>query len=150
MKVILQKPVERLGDPGDVAEVADGYARNYLIPRGLAIRAQKGVVKHAESLKRSHATRLTKQKGEFETLASRLIAAGPVRISARAGEEGRLFGSVTTADVAQAVSEQAGVAIDRKDVHLDDPIRSVGTHEVRVRLFHEVEPVLTVEVVPAE
>jgi large subunit ribosomal protein L9 len=150
MKVILQKPVERLGDPGDVAEVADGYARNYLIPRGLAIRAQKGAVKNAESLKRSHATRLTKQKGEFETLASRLIAAGPVRISARAGEEGRLFGSVTTADVAQAVTEQAGVAIDRKDVHLDDPIRSVGTHEVRVRLFHEVEPVLTVEVVPAE
>jgi large subunit ribosomal protein L9 len=70
-----------------------------------------------------------------------------VRIAARAGEEGRLFGSVTAADVADAVATQTGVTIDRKDVSLEEPIRSVGTHEVRIRLFHEVEPVLTVEVV---
>jgi large subunit ribosomal protein L9 len=150
MKIILQKPVEKLGTPGDVAEVADGYARNYLIPRGLAIKAEKGAVRHAESLKRAHGARLSKQKGEYEAIASRLIAAGAVRISARAGEEGRLFGSVTSADVAQAVSAQAGIDLDRRDVHLEEPIRSVGTHEVRVKLFHEVEPVLTVEVVAAE
>ena len=147
MKIILQKPVDKLGNPGDVAEVADGYARNYLIPRGLAIRAEKGALKHAESLKRSHVSRLSKQKGEYEAIASKLIAAGALRIEARAGEEGKLFGSVTGADVAEAVVAQTGVAIDRKDVHLDEPIRSVGTHEVRVKLFHEVEPVLTVEVV---
>jgi large subunit ribosomal protein L9 len=147
MKVILQKPVDKLGDPGDVAEVADGYARNYLIPRGLAIRANKGAVKHVDSLKRAHVSRLSKQKGEYEALASRLIAAGALTITARAGDEGKLFGSVTAADIVEAASAQTGVTIDRKDVHLDEPIRSVGTHEVRVKLFFEVEPVLTVEVV---
>jgi large subunit ribosomal protein L9 len=147
MKVILQKSVDKLGDPGDIAEVADGYARNYLIPRGMAIRAEKGALKHAESLKRQHGARLTKQKSEYEALASKLISAGALTIAARAGEEGKLFGSVTAADVADAVSAQAGITVDRHDVRLDEPIRSVGTHEVRVRLFHEVEPVLTVEVV---
>ena len=147
MKVILQRTVERLGDPGDVADVADGYARNYLIPRGLAIRAEKGALRHAQSLKRAHETRTSAQKGEFEALAARLIQA-PVVVHARAGEEGKLFGSVTAADVAEALSAQASVSIDRKDVHLDEPIRSVGTHEVRVHLFPEVDPVLTVDVQP--
>ena len=150
MKIILQKTVEKLGAPGDVAEVADGYARNYLIPRGLAVKAEKGSMRHAESLKRAHGARLSKQKGEFEAAASKLIAAGPVRISARAGEEGKLFGSVTAADVAAAVTAQVGVEVDRRDVHLEEAIRSVGTHEVRVKVFAEVEPVLTVEVVAAE
>jgi large subunit ribosomal protein L9 len=147
MKVILQRTVERLGDPGDVADVADGYARNYLIPRGLAIRAEKGALRHAQSLKRAHESRTSAQKGEFEALATRLIQA-PIVVHARAGEEGKLFGSVTAADVAEAVSAQANVSIDRKDVHLDEPIRSVGTHEVRVHLFPEVDPVLTVDVQP--
>jgi large subunit ribosomal protein L9 len=147
MKIILQKPVESLGNPGDVTEVADGYARNYLIPRGLAIKAEKGALKHAESLKRGHLSRLSKQKGEYEAIASKLIAAGALRIEARAGEEGKLFGSVTGADIAEAVAAQTGVALDKKDISLDEPIRSVGTHEIRVKLFHEVEPVLTVEVV---
>ena len=147
MKVILQKTVERLGDPGDVADVADGYARNYLIPRGLAIKAEKGAVRHAERLKRAHETRIKARKGEFESLAARLIQA-PVVVRARAGEEGKLFGSVTAADVAEAVSTQAGVAVDRKDVHLDEPIRSVGTHEVRIHLVPEVDPVLTIDVHP--
>jgi len=147
MKVILQKPVDNLGDPGDIAEVADGYARNYLIPRGMAVKAEKGALQHAEALKRAHVSRLSKQKGEYEAIASKLIAAGTLTIAARAGEEGKLFGSVTGADIAEAVSAQAGVALDKKDVYLDEPIRSIGTHEVRVKLFHEVEPVLTVEVV---
>jgi large subunit ribosomal protein L9 len=146
MKVILQRTVERLGDPGDVADVADGYARNYLIPRGLAIRAEKGALRHAQSLKRAHESRTSAQKGEFEALATRLIQA-PIVVHARAGEEGKLFGSVTAAEIADAVSARSGIAVDRKDVHLDEPIRSVGTHEVRLKLFHEVEPVLTIEVV---
>ena len=147
MKVILQKPVDNLGDPGDIAEVADGYARNYLIPRGMAIKAQRGALKHAEVLKKGHAARQSRQKGEYEALASRLIAEGPLRIGARAGDEGKLFGSVTAADIADAVAVQAGVRVDRRDIHLDEPIRSVGVHEVRVKLFQEVEPVLTVEVI---
>ena len=147
MKIVLQKPVEKLGEPGDVAEVADGYARNYLIPRGLAIKADRGAAKQADVLKRAHQSKLSQRKGEYEALASKLISSGSLRISARAGDEGKLFGSVTAADIAEAVAAQAGVTIDRRDVHITEPIRSVGTHEVRVKLFHEVEPILTVEVV---
>ena len=146
MKIILQKPVDKLGDPGDIVDVADGFARNYLVPRGLAVRAEKGALKHAQDLKRAHVSRRSKQKVEFEALASKLIAAGPLRISAKAGEEGKLFGSVTAADIAEAVSARAGIDVDRRDVHLDEAIRSVGSHEVRVKLFPEVEPILTVEV----
>jgi large subunit ribosomal protein L9 len=147
MKVILQKTVDRLGDPGDVADVADGYARNYLIPRGLAVKAEKGTIRHAESLKRAHDSRQQAQKGEYEALAARLIQE-PVVVTARAGEEGRLFGSVTAADIAESLSAMSGVAVDRKSVRLDEPIRSIGTHEVTVRLFADVEPVVTVEVQP--
>jgi large subunit ribosomal protein L9 len=146
MKIILQKSVDSLGSPGDIAEVADGYARNYLIPRGFAIRAEKGALKHAESLARSHKLRLGKQKGEYEALASKLIAGGPLQIAARAGEEGKLFGSVTSADIADAISARLETPVDRRDVHLEEPIRSVGTHEVKVKLFPEVEPILTLEV----
>lgn len=147
MRIILQKPVDNLGSPGDVLDVADGYARNYLVPRGLAIKAHKGAVKQADTLQRAHSSRMSKQKAEFEAVASKLIAGGPIRVSARAGEEGKLFGSVTAADLAEAIAAQVGVTVDRKDVHLEDPIKSVGTHEVRVHLFAEVDPVVTVEVV---
>ena len=147
MKIILQKPVDQLGNPGDVTEVADGYARNYLIPRGLAIRAEKGALKHADTLARGHRNRLTKQKGEYEALASKLIAGGPVVIPARAGEEGKLFGSVTATDIAGAIEARLDTPIDKRGVVLDEPIRSIGTHEVKVKLYHEVEPILTVEVV---
>jgi large subunit ribosomal protein L9 len=147
MKVILQKTVDRLGAPGDVAEVADGYARNYLIPRGLAVKAEKGTVRHAESLKRAHETRTEAQKGEFESVAARIIQT-PVVVMGRAGDEGKLFGSITAADIAEALSAQAGVQVDRRDVHLDEPIRSVGTHEVTVHLHAEVDPVITVDVQP--
>lgn len=149
MKVILQKPVEKLGDPGDVVEVAAGYARNYLVPRGLAVRAEKGALKHAENLKRAHTSRQSKEKIEFEALAATLIAS-KVSIAARAGEEGKLFGSVTAADIAEAIAAQSGIQVDRKDVHLDEPIRSLGTHDVRIHLFPEVEPVLTLEVTAEE
>ncbi len=148
MKIILQKPVEKLGVPGDVIEVADGYARNYLVPRGIAVKAHKGASEQADSMRRAHERRQYAQKGEFEAIASKLIAAGPLTIAARAGEEGKLFGSVTADQVAAAMLAQADVAVERKDVHLDEPIRSVGAHEVKVHLFTDVDPVLTIEVVP--
>jgi ribosomal protein L9 len=147
MKIILQKPVDKLGDPGDVVDVADGYARNYLVPRGLAVKAHKGAVEQVSSLRDAHERRRSAEKSEFEALASRLIAGGNVVVKARAGEEGKLFGSVTADQIAIAIAAQAEVTVDRKDVHLDEPIRSVGVHEVKVHLFHDVEPVLTVEVV---
>jgi large subunit ribosomal protein L9 len=149
MKVILQKPVDKLGDPGDVVDVAAGYARNYLVPHGLAVRAEKGALKHAENLKRAHVSRQSKEKVEFETLAAALIAS-TVTIPARAGEEGKLFGSVTSGDIAEAIKAQTQIEVDRKDVHLEEPIRSLGTHEVRIHLFPEVEPVLTIEVIAEE
>jgi large subunit ribosomal protein L9 len=150
MKIILQKPVEKLGVPGDILDVADGYARNFLVPRGLAVKAEKGALKHSETLRRAHTSRQSAQKNEYEALASKLIAAGPVAISARVGEEGKLFGSVTAAEIVEAIAATAEVTIDRKDVHLDEPIRSVGNHEVRIHLFQDVDPVVTVEVTAAE
>jgi large subunit ribosomal protein L9 len=145
MKVILQKSVDKLGHPGDIVEVADGYARNYLVPRGLAVKATRGGVKHIDSLKRAHGVRVNAAKAEAEQVASRL-ASTPIAVKAHAGEEGKLFGSVTASDVADAIDRQTGVHVDRHDVHLDEPIRSIGAHEVRVHLFPEVDPVITVEV----
>ena len=95
---------------------------------------------------RSHKLHVGKQKGEYEALASKLIAGGPLQIAARAGEEGKLFGSVTSTDIAEAISARLETPVDKSDVHLEEPIRSVGTHEVKVQLFQEVEPILTVEV----
>jgi large subunit ribosomal protein L9 len=148
MKIILQKPVTKLGVPGDLVEVADGYARNYLMPRGLAIQASKGAVKHAESLRHAHDQRVAKGRAEAEALAARLTAT-PLKVLARAGEEGRLFGSITAVDLAEEISRAAGEPVDRHDVRLREPIRSLGVHDVRVRLHPEVDVALSVEVVAA-
>jgi large subunit ribosomal protein L9 len=145
MKVILQKSVDKLGHPGEIVEVADGYARNYLMPRGLAVKATRGGVKHIDSLKRAHSVRVNQAKAEAEQVASRL-ASRPISVKAHAGEEGKLFGSVTANDIAEALHGQTGVRVDRHDVHLEEPIRSVGSHEVRVHLFPDVDPILTIEV----
>jgi large subunit ribosomal protein L9 len=147
VRIILQKEVEKLGVPGDVVTVADGYARNYLVPRGMAIPASKGAVRHAESLRRAHGVRVNQAKAEAEEIAGRL-ASKPIVVRARAGEEGRLFGSITTADLAEEIAGQAGEAIDRRDIHLDEPIRSLGTHEVTVRLHPEVNATLSIQVEP--
>jgi large subunit ribosomal protein L9 len=149
MKVILQKSVDKLGHPGDIVEVAAGYARNYLMPRGLAVKATRGGVRHIESLKRAHGVRVSKAKADAETVASRL-AGMPVVVRARVGEEGKLFGSVTPAEVVAEIERQTGVVIDRRDVHLPEPIRSVGSHEVRVHLFQDVDPVVSIQVEAAE
>lgn len=147
MKIILQKTVGNLGNPGDVVDVADGYARNYLMPKGLAVPANKGAVRHAESLKRSHDTKVAKERGALEEQAAKLSAVG-LKIEAQAGEEGKLFGSVTSADLADALTKE-GVDVDKRDVRLEEPIRSTGSHAFKVHLGHEVEAELTVEVVAA-
>jgi len=149
MKIILQKPVDKLGVPGDIVDVADGYARNYLMPRGLAVKASRGGVKHVDSLKRAHSTRVDAAKAEAERVAQRLTAS-PVTVTAHAGEEGRLFGSVTPSDVAEAIEARTGVRVDRHDITMDESIRSVGVHEVKVRLFAGVDPVISVEVTASE
>lgn len=146
MRIILQKEVEKLGAPGDIVQVADGYARNYLIPRGLAAPATKGAVRHAERLRAGHDERLRRARADAESLAARLTKA-PIRLAAQAGEEGRLFGSITAQDVADELSRQVDQPIDRRRVHLDDPIRSLGAHEVKVHLHPEVDATVTVDVV---
>ena len=145
MKIILHKEVEKLGAPGDVVDVADGYARNYLIPRKLAARATKGGEQHADRLKRAHEDRVRKALAEARAQAEKLSAT-PIRIKARAGEDGRLFGSITAAQVEKEL-KQAGVEIDRKHFHID-PIRSIGTHEITVHLHPQVDAQVTIEVVP--
>ena len=146
MKVILRTDVPDVGHKGDVLDVADGFARNYLVPRGLAMAASKGALSQAEAMRRARAVRDAHDRESAEELARQLVP-NVVRIPVKAGAEGRLFGSVTPADVVQAVAAQAGVELDRRRVHLDEPIRALGVHEVPVRLHPEVEFRLTVEVV---
>lgn len=149
MKIILQQTVDKLGHPGDIVEVADGYARNYLVPRGLAVKATRGGMRQIESLRRAHGVRVSAAKAEAEGVASRL-AGTPITVRGRVGEEGKLFGSVTSAEIVAEIERQTGVVVDRRDVHLEEPIRSVGSHEVGVHLFQDVDPVVTVQVEPAE
>jgi large subunit ribosomal protein L9 len=147
MKVILQREVDKLGAPGDVVAVADGYARNYLMPKGLAIAATKGAVRHADRLRQAHEKHVRREVEEATQLAARLSSSA-FRIGAKVGEEGRIFGSVTVADISAEIQRSIGVAVDRKDIHLPEPIRSVGAHEVAIHLHPEVNAVVTVEVVP--
>ncbi|MFN2507104.1 MAG: 50S ribosomal protein L9 [Acidimicrobiales bacterium] len=146
MKIILRADVDKLGRKGDVLVVANGYGRNYLVPKGLAMKATDGAIAQAASMRRARDLKEAKDREGAQEVARRLTPV-VIKISARAGPEGRLFGSVTTADLADAVAAQAGVTLDRRKIHLDEPIKSVGTHEVAVRLHTDVEARLSVEVV---
>lgn len=149
MKVILSDDVDKLGKKGDVVVVADGYARNFLVPKGLAMMATKGSLKQAELMQRARADREERAKEEAAKKVAQL-GATPVYISARAGEGGRLFGSVTNGDVARAIEDQLEEVVDRRNVMLDDPIRSLGTHQVEVKLHEQVTALVTVEVIAHE
>ena len=144
MKIVLREDVETLGRKGDLVDVADGYARNYLVPRGLAMKATKGVVAQAESMRRNRQAREVRDRTSAEELAARLNT-GPLTVGA--GEGGKLFGSVTSADIVAALLEKTGIEIDRRSVMLDDPIRELGEVEVPVRLHPEVVVPLVVAVV---
>lgn len=148
MKVVLKEPVDKLGNAGDLVTVAGGYARNFLIPRGLAVAATKGALKHAEHWAKSQGVRETKQRAGAEELKARLEAQ-TLRLTARAGPDGRLFGSVTANDVSHAIAASTGVEIDRHTIQLE-PIRSLGVHTARVSLPFDVDAEVTVEVAPAD
>jgi large subunit ribosomal protein L9 len=149
MRVILAGDIETLGHKGDVVTVADGYARNYLVPKGLAMFATKGTLRQAEDMRRAREERERRRKEEAAAKVA-VLASEPVYISARAGEGGRLYGSVTSSDIARAVAEQLEETIDRHDVRLDDPIRRLGTHQVEIHLHEEVNALVTVEVISHE
>jgi large subunit ribosomal protein L9 len=146
MKIILSSDVENIGHKGDVVTVADGYARNYLVPKGLAIAATKGALKQAEMMQRARAEKEAKARAEAQARVEKLQAA-PVYISANAGEDGRLFGSVTSSDVARGIEDQLGEAVERHDIRLAEPIRTLGTHNVDVNLHEGVHALVAVEVI---
>ena len=146
MRLILRADVDGVGNKGDVVEVANGYGRNFLLPRGLAFPATDGAEAQAEAMRRARDVQDAAERAAAEDIAKSLVGA-PVRIEARVGADDKLFGSVTTADIADALVAQSGVEIDRKQLHLDEPIREVGTHLVPLKLHQSVEFPVTVEVV---
>nr|MDT0664807.1 50S ribosomal protein L9 [Micromonospora sp. DSM 115978] len=148
MKLILTQEVPGLGSPGDVVEVADGYGRNYLVPRRFAIVATRGAERQVAQIKRARSAREVRDLGHAQEIAGELSGLS-VKLTSRAGKEGRLFGSITPADVTDAVSAAGGPSGDRRKVALKAPIKSLGSHTVAVHLHPEVTATLTVEVVSA-
>lgn len=146
MKVVLRSDVEGLGKKGDILSVADGFARNFLIPKGRAMKATAGVEAQANAMRRSRDVKDARDREAAEAVARALVPV-VIRIPARTGSEGRLFGSVTAADIVAAVATQTGVELDRRRLHVEVPIRTTGSHEVPVRLHADVEFRLNVEVV---
>ncbi|MFN8474407.1 MAG: 50S ribosomal protein L9 [Anaerolineae bacterium] len=149
MRVILTQDVPTLGKVGDIKEVADGYGRNYLIPKGLAILASYGAVRNIDDLRRAQSKKTQRQIHAAEDLANTLGQLNLV-FKRRAGEDGRLYGSVTNADIAEAIQAQTGQEIDRRRIELDEPIRSLGEHGVDIRLMTNVTAHVNVAVQPEE
>ena len=148
MKLILKQEVAGLGAPGDIVEVRDGYGRNYLVPQGLAIKATRGAEKESAMIRRGRDVREIRDRSQAQDVAAQLGSLA-VRLPVRAGGGGRLFGSVTAADVAGAVKAAGGPNIDRRRIELISPIKTTGTHRVGVRLHPEVAATLDVEVFAA-
>lgn len=146
-KLILRNDLPGIGKRGDIVEVSDGHARNYLIPKGLAMVATDGAVSQAKAMRRARDLRDAADRESAQTIASALVAR-TITITQKAGAEGRLFGSVTSGDIAQAIHAQANISIDRKKIHVD-PIKTLGTYSVAVKLHSDVEFPVNVEVVKA-
>jgi large subunit ribosomal protein L9 len=143
-KVILRSDLANVGKRGDICEVADGYARNYLLPRGLALKATDGAVAQAQAMRRKRDLRDAADRSAAETIAARLVAT-TIAIKARAGSEGRLFGSVTHGDVVAAIAAQTGVELDKRHI-IGDPIKTTGEHSVTVKLHSDVQFPVRLEV----
>ncbi len=145
VKLILTQEVTGLGAPGDVVEVAAGYGRNYLVPRGLAMRWTRGAEKQIELIKRARSVREIRGLDDARDAASRLGSL-TVRLEKRAGGGGRLFGSISTADIAAAVLAAGGPELDKRRIEIKNPIKTVGAHQVAIRLHPEISATLDVEV----
>ena len=149
MKVILSKDVQGTGKAGEVKEVADGYARNYLLPRKLAVPASAGALKGVEQRKAAESQKAAKEEAAAQQLAERLTAS-PVVVTAKVGDQGRLYGSITSADIAEQLSKLIGQPFDRRMIQLDEPIRQLGSFDVPVRLHRAVSTKLKVDVQAAK
>ncbi len=148
MNVILLKDVADLGGKGDIVEVSNGYARNYLLPKRMAMKATTGAIKQAERLRQQRIEAEARAKADAEELARNLVGSRVV-IAARSGDEGKLFGSVGTHDIAEAVKKFSGVDIPSGIISIPQPIKEIGLHEVTVRPHDEVEFAVTLDVIPA-
>ena len=148
MKLILTQEVTGLGAPGDVVEVKDGYGRNYLVPRGLALRWTRGGEKQVEQIKAARTTRAVRDLGHAEEIKTKLEAQ-PVAVKVRAGAGGRLFGAVSVSEIADAHTETSGEQVDKRTIVVDNPIKSLGSHEVSVKLHDEVSAQVALNVIPA-
>ena len=145
MEVLLLKDVEDLGEAGAIKKVADGYARNYLVPRGLAVRATPGAIKQAEKQQQATTRRQAKELSEAQALA--LVLDGvSVTFQARAGELDRLYGSITNVNIAEALEEKTGQEVDRRKIEMEEPLKELGTHAITVRLAPGAEAKVTVVV----
>lgn len=149
MRIVLRADVDGVGKKGDILDVADGYARNYLVPQGKAMQASKGIEQQADSMRKSRDLKAAADLSTAQETAARFNAR-TLTIPARAGEGGRLFGSVTTAQVADAAFAQASAELDRRHLQMDDSIKTVGMHVVRAKVHPEVEFDINIEVVPDE
>ncbi|MFS8477730.1 MAG: 50S ribosomal protein L9 [Micromonosporaceae bacterium] len=149
MKIILTQEVSGLGSPGDVVEVKDGYGRNYLLPQGFAIAWSKGAEKQVTLIKRAREAREIRDLGQANEVKAQ-IEALQVRLPARAGTGGRLFGSITSSEIADAVKAAGGPAIDRRRIELGKPIKSTGSYQVQVKLHPEVSATISLNVVAAK
>jgi len=145
MKLLLRSDVDGVGKKGDIVDVADGYGRNFLVPRGFAIAASAGVEDQAKSMRRSRDLKDASDRSAAEEIAKTLVPA-VITITAKASGEGKLFGSVSAADLVDAVKAQTGVELDRRTLNLDEHIKTVGTHSVPAKLHNDVQFQITVEV----
>ncbi|MEU6080312.1 50S ribosomal protein L9 [Streptomyces sp. NPDC047108] len=148
MKIILTHEVSGLGAAGDVVDVKDGYARNYLVPRGFAIRWTKGGEKDVEQIRRGRKIREIATIEQANAVKAQLEGV-QVRLATRSGEAGRLFGSVTPADIASAIKSAGGPDVDKRRIEVGSPIKTLGAHQVSVRLHADVSATVPVEVVAA-
>ncbi len=148
MKIILNQDVANLGAPGDVVEVKDGYGRNFLLPRGYGQRWTRGADKQIATIRRAREVREVRDLGHANEIKAQLTGL-TVKLKARSGDGGRLFGSVTTADIVSAVEEAGGPHLDRRLITVPTPIKSIGSHQVSVKVHPEVEVTLDVDVIKA-
>lgn len=146
MKVILRQDVDGLGRKGDICDVADGHFRNLLSPRGLAMKATKGAEAQAEAMRRAASMKNAASRADAEEIATKLVPS-VITIAAKAGDGGRLFGSVGAAEIVEAVEAQTGVVVDRRALNLDSPLKDLGQSMVMCKLHPEVEFPITVDVI---
>lgn len=149
VKLILREDVQGLGQAGDVVDVRPGYARNFLVPEGKAVLASAGRLREVEHLKRQIAEKVARELADHRALKDRIEKLGELEVRARVGEEGKLFGSVTVAQIAELLAAR-GVEVDRRRIDLPEPIKTAGEHAVQVKLHREIGATLRLKVVPEE